>query len=114
MRSPITTHILDIAAGKPAQGIKAILSIQEQQGWKKLADGITNVDGRIENLLKSGSEAQIGIYQLVFYPEAYFIKEARSCFYPKISICFELKNPNQHYHIPLLLSGFGYSTYRGS
>ena len=114
MRSPITTHVLDTALGKPAEGVGVSLFIKKKDNWEKLANGITNFDGRVEDLLSLGSKTQTGCYKIIFYTKEYFIKGCRKCFYPQISVCFELEDPEQHYHIPLLLSGFGYSTYRGS
>jgi 5-hydroxyisourate hydrolase len=114
MKSPITTHILDTAIGKPASGVQVVLAAGEGELWRKLAEGKTNEDGRIDNLLASDTKLVNTTYKLEFFPSEYFAKNSRKCFYPKISICFQMENPNQHYHIPLLLSGFGYSTYRGS
>lgn len=105
-RSPITTHILDINKGRAASGIAVQLEKQEGGSWKELARGKTNADGRIEDLLPPGSQAHVGIYRLNF--------ETKTEFYPTVSIVFEIKNPQEHYHVPLLLSPFGYSTYRGT
>ena len=112
MKDPITTHILDTSIGKPADDVLVELFIKVKEEWKKLASAKTNKDGRIEGWLKEKIEK--GIYQLVFYPQEYFTKNNRFCFYPKIIICFQVENSEQHYHVPLLLSGFGYNTYRGS
>lgn len=106
-RSPITTHILDLHRGKPATGVSVTLEIlSESQQWSELAKGVTDADGRIENLLEPGSKAEPGSYRLSF--------DVRTSFYPCIVIQFQIDDPRQHYHVPLLLSDYGYSTYRGS
>ena len=110
MGSPITTHILDTAQGKPASGVKATLSMQQQDGsWKELAGGVTNSDGRIADLLPEG-KLDKGTYQMTFEVGEY----QQESFYPYVSIVFQIQHPEQHYHIPLLLSPYGYTTYRGS
>ena len=114
-RSPITTHILDVHAGKPAAGVAVQLEREGPSGkWEKLAAGVTGPEGRLENLLPTGSQAQVGTYQLTFDTQAYFKKTGSPVFYPRVCIVFELQDPAQHYHVPLLLSGHGYSTYRGT
>ncbi len=114
MRSPITTHILDTAIGKPAAEVSVILSQKKETGWEKLSQSITNKDGRIEDLLATDHSLEKGIYKLEFFTLAYFQKNNRDSFYPSVSICFEVNDTTQHYHVPLLLQGFGYATYRGS
>ena len=110
-RSPITTHILDIAQGKAAGGVEVELDIKNGNDWKPLAAKITNVDGRVEDLLAPGTKAAAGIYKLRFKVGTYFKGES---FYPYTEIVFEVKNPDEHYHVPLLISPYGYSTYRGT
>ena len=112
--SPITTHALDTSLGRPAQGLTITLSQRDDQGaWMRLASGVTNEDGRITDLLEAGS-LQAGIYQMRFETGAYHTALGVKGFYPEASIVFEVKDAGQHYHIPLLISPFGYSTYRGS
>lgn len=113
-KSPITTHILDIALGKPAAGVNVSLSKKGSDGFQALGSGITDNDGRIADLLPVTHKLEQGIYRLEFEVEEYFSKAARPSFYPHIVICFEIKAVDEHYHVPLLLSPFGYSTYRGS
>jgi 5-hydroxyisourate hydrolase len=108
--SPITTHVLDTARGRPASGIAVVLERNENGAWKDLGSGTTNTDGRITNLLAEGS-LQSGTYRLTFSTGAYLGDQA---FFPQVTIAFEVRDPAQHYHVPLLLSPFGYSTYRGS
>ena len=110
--SQITTHILDTSLGKPAQGVSIILE-QKNHDYIKIAEGITNADGRISDLLPMGKILDAGIYRLVFGTAAYFKKQNIKTFYPQVFIEFEITDA-LHYHVPLLLNPFGYSTYRGS
>lgn len=116
--STITTHILDTSKGKPAEGIVIVLSVQSPDdpvtlGWRQIAIGTTNSDGRIPDLLPKDIVLQAGIYRLRFETREYFEKQAVPTFYPYIEISFSI-NEGEHYHVPLLLNPFGYSTYRGS
>ena len=112
--SPITTHVLDIAKGSPAENVPIQLESLINSEWQLLGRGSTNADGRLTNLLEPGSLAK-GNYRISFDVEKYFISQnIQRFFYPVVRIEFEILNPEQHYHVPLLLSPFGYSTYRGS
>ncbi len=111
--SQITTHILDTTKGKPAKGVNIILFQQQDTNWQQLAEGITNADGRISNLLADNIILPFGIYKLKFETQAYFDASFITSFYPFVEIIFNV-NSQEHYHIPLLLNPFGYSTYRGS
>ncbi|HXC04071.1 MAG TPA: hydroxyisourate hydrolase [Bacteroidia bacterium] len=112
--SPITTHILDTSKGKPASGIAVVLEKSiNNESWKMIGKGETNADGRVSNLLPEGEILEPGIYRLVFDTKAYFDKQDIPGFYPEVNITFETKD-SSHYHVPLLLNPFGYSTYRGS
>jgi 5-hydroxyisourate hydrolase len=112
--SPITTHVLDTALGRPAQNLRLQLEMQESEwSWRVLAERVTNQDGRVTDLLPDGALAR-GRYRIVFETAAYHRAAGQPVFYPEVSIVFEIDAPSEHYHIPLLLSPFGYSTYRGS
>ncbi|MBM4303159.1 MAG: hydroxyisourate hydrolase [Deltaproteobacteria bacterium] len=112
-RSPITTHILDVSAGKPAANVSCKLEKQNAQlHWEKIGEGVTNSDGRIENLLST--PLLKGVYRLEFLTKAYFEQRKLTSFYPAVTVHFEVTSPDEHYHVPLLLSPYGYSTYRGS
>lgn len=111
--SQITTHILDTAQGRPAPGITIILFGGENDQWHELARGKTNTDGRVTNLLDKETILQNGIYKLRFETKDYFDKNAIPTFYPYVEIVFDIQS-NEHYHVPLLLNPFGYTTYRGS
>ena len=113
--SPITTHILDTALGRPAQGIAVTLEQRnqdDQQAWKAAGQGVTDPDGRIRDLL--AGELAAGDYRITFHTGAYFQARGVDSFYPEVAIVFRISAPGEHYHVPLLLSPFGYSTYRGS
>lgn len=111
--SQLTTHILDIGAGRPAEGITVVLSEQQPGGWEEVARGITNSDGRMADLLAKDVILQPGVYKLRFETQEYFQQQSLTSFYPFIEIVFEIKTA-EHYHVPLLLNAWGYSTYRGS
>ncbi|MDA8019016.1 MAG: hydroxyisourate hydrolase [Thermoanaerobaculia bacterium] len=114
MRSLITTHVLDIAAGHPATGIDVVLEARTDRGFEKLGAGTTDDDGRIASLLPQQHELRPGTYRLTFDVGPYLRASGGSCFYDRIPIEFRIDAPSEHYHVPLLLSPHGYSTYRGS
>ncbi len=107
----LSTHVLDTARGIPAEGVAIGLEREEKSGWKPLAQGRSNADGRCADLVKEGLSK--GVYRLTFDTAAYFKKQGTSCFFPSVGIIFEVSD-DRHHHVPLLLSPFGYSTYRGS
>jgi 5-hydroxyisourate hydrolase len=112
--SAITTHILDVSKGCPARGVSVMLERQTSIGWEIIGNGATDEDGRLRDLLDSEAILQAGNYRLIFDTETYFAKQQIEGFYPQVTVAFTVRNADQHYHIPLLLSAFGYSTYRGS
>ena len=113
--SAITTHVLDTARGCPANGVPVRLELESaDESWKLIGEGTTDADGRATNLVRSGSVLHGGVYRLVFDVETYFEAQDIEGFYREVSIVFIIRDPAQHYHVPLLLSPFGYSTYRGS
>lgn len=111
--SQITTHILDTTKGRPAAGVRISLYKGENDEWTELVWGITDSDGRIKDLLKNDEPLQRGIYKLRFETKDYFDKDQVATFYPYVEIIVDITT-QQHYHVPLLLNPFGYSTYRGS
>jgi 5-hydroxyisourate hydrolase len=111
--SPLTTHVLDTSTGRPASGVGLALHRRAPEGFVGLARAETNADGRAPDLLPAGA-LEAGVYRLSFATGAYFAREGRTCFYPEVTIEFEVTHPDEHHHVPLLLSPFGYSTYRGS
>ena len=111
--STLTTHVLDTAKGTPAAGVRIVLCHHQKQKWIEIAKGVTDDDGRISNLLKKGKLMELGMYRLRFETQSYFARQAIQTFYPFIEITFQVTT-EEHYHVPLLLNPFGYSTYRGS
>ena len=112
--SQITTHILDIARGAPARGVAITLSQLVDGNWQQVGTGKTNDDGRIPNLCQAGEVLPAGTYQMHFDTAGYFTAMGDPVFYPWADVVFNIGGDGQHYHIPLLLSPFGHSTYRGS
>lgn len=112
-RSPITTHVLDVSLGRPAKGIAVRLARRDGDLWTTIATGETDADGRASQLLAPGSLVA-GTYRIAFELDAYFASSGRKSFYPFVEIVFVVEVPSEHFHVPLLLSPFGYSTYRGS
>ncbi|HEY4185277.1 MAG TPA: hydroxyisourate hydrolase [Polyangia bacterium] len=113
-RSPLTAHVLDTTSGRPARGLAVRLDLQGDGGaWIPLAERLTDDDGRVQDLLASGALAA-ATYRVTFDTGAYFRAAGRSTFYPRVEVIFAVVAPDEHHHIPLLLSPFGYSTYRGS
>jgi 5-hydroxyisourate hydrolase len=111
--SQLTTHILDTTKGKPAEGINVYLYWQQNNEWTEIAPGTTNKDGRIPHFLRPDAVLEPGIYKLRFETKEYFEKQGVSSFYPFVEITFSITD-GEHYHVPLLLTPFGFSTYRGS
>lgn len=113
--SPITTHILDTSLGRPASGVAVELARAHGADFTPIARGLTNHDGRIVDLLPAGALAA-GTYRLRFETRSYFAQRGQASFYPHVDVVFTIEADGEgaHYHVPLLLNPFGYSTYRGS
>jgi 5-hydroxyisourate hydrolase len=112
--SAITTHVLDTTLGRPAQGLKVRLEVLEADGsFRLLAERTTNAQGRVTDLL-ADSPLEARCYRLRFETEPYLLAIHHNAFYPQIEVLFRVTDTAAHHHIPLLLSPFGYSTYRGS
>ena len=112
--SQITTHVLDVSIGRPAAGVPIVLEIKNAEGaWQELSRGTTDGDGRLRPLLAPDALVQ-GVYRLTFDTASYFESRKSRGLYPQVAIEFEVRDAQEHYHIPLLLSPYGYSTYRGS
>jgi len=106
--SRVSTHILDTSTGRPASGVAVELS----RDSVVVASGLTDADGRVAELWQGVLE--VGTYRMRFAVGEYFRQMGRETFFPGVVIEFSVVDPEQHYHVPLLLSPFGYSTYRGS
>ncbi|GIW71255.1 MAG: 5-hydroxyisourate hydrolase [Planctomycetota bacterium] len=113
--STISTHVLDTARGRPAAGLPVRLEFKDEDGaWRELASGLTDAGGRIGALLPPARPLQPGLYRLVFDTAAYFAATETEGFYPYVHVVFEVRAAGEHHHVPLLLSPYGYTTYRGS
>ena len=113
LRSYITTHVLDTTTGIPGKGIQITLNGFTDSVWKPITAGVTNIDGRIADLLPPGKKLDAGAYQLVFNTADYYSNQQQEGFYPEVAIQFIISD-HDHYHVPLLLNPCGYTTYRGS
>jgi 5-hydroxyisourate hydrolase len=113
--STISTHILDTSRGRPAAGVSIALEVLNAgEGWSRLAEGETDADGRVSQFGVSESQLVPGTYRLVFAVAKYFESLQQKSFYPEVVVTFLIDAAAEHYHVPLLISPFGYSTYRGS
>lgn len=112
--SAITTHVLDTSVGKPARGVAVTLSRRTDEGWVALATGETDADGRVHDLLPGRESLSVGVYRLSFAIGTYFSARQIETFYPHADVTFSVRQTGQHYHVPLLVSPYGYATYRGS
>jgi 5-hydroxyisourate hydrolase len=112
--SAITTHILDVARGRPAGGVPVLLEHEAAGEWTEIGRGRTDADGRLKDLLADDFALKAGRYRLTFDTAAYFSAQQTESFYPAVTVAFIVRDAAQHYHVPLLLSPYGYSTYRGS
>ena len=111
---PLSTHVLNTTTGKPASGVNLILQKQTGGGWEELRKVQTDAKGRASDLSISGKGLQAGTYRLIFETGEYFKTQGLSTFFPRVEIVFAIDKTDEHYHIPLLISPYGYSTYRGS
>lgn len=109
--SHVTTHILDTGSGTPAAGVAVVLSGKESGTWQELARSATDADGRAKDL--GPEQLAPGHYKLTFATGSYYASQQSATFFPEVDLIFEVAGP-EHYHVPLLLSPFAFSTYRGS
>lgn len=110
----ISTHVIDTSIGRPASAVAVHLLRQQGSNWIEVFRGETNADGRVPALLPDGASAEAGAYRLTFDVSGYFERQDMESFYTTIAIDFTLRGKEAHYHVPLLVSPYGYSTYRGS
>ena len=109
----ISTHVLDLMAGRPASGVRVTLARFDNDAWTVIGGAVTNRDGRVKSV--SGSRRlKAGIYELSFETGAYFKKRKTRAFHPWVTITVHVADAGAHYHVPLLLSPYGYTTYRGT
>jgi 5-hydroxyisourate hydrolase len=110
--STLSTHVLDAASGQPAAGVRVALDRRDGDGWRALGEAVTGDDGRVRDLAADGLGA--GVHRLVFATGEYFAATGQTGFYPEVSVVFDVTDTGRHYHLPLLLSPYAFSTYRGS
>jgi 5-hydroxyisourate hydrolase len=111
----ISTHVLDLARGKPASAVPVRLEKQDSAGnWQLLTSTCTDEDGRCLQLLPEGSDLCAGVYRLIFDTASYFASQKIAALYPVVIVVFQVQECESHFHLPLLLSPNGYTTYRGS
>ena len=113
MSAGITTHVLDTSRGRPASGVPVRLEMWVGE-WLEVGRAVTDADGRARQLLPPDRPLEAGTWRLTFDLGSWFAEQGIEAFYPEASIVFLVRDPGQHHHVPLLLSPFGYSTYRGS
>jgi len=111
----LSTHVLDAVTGRPAAGVQVRLERGAGAGWVPAGHGQTGPDGRLRLSGDDGvTDYEPGVYRITFASGAYYLARGSASFYPEVTITFEMTEPGEHYHVPLLLSPFAYSTYRGS
>ena len=111
-RSFITTHVLDSAVGTPAAGVAVVLEAREGEDWTEIARGVSDANGRIDALGPTGLAS--GTYRLTFAVGTYYEAQETESFYPEVVVVCRIDGDQAHYHVPLLVSPFAYSTYRGN
>ena len=112
--NPLSVHVLNLENGLPSAGVSVTLEQHVGDHWQSLAEGVTNQQGRIAELFPANQAMKPGEYRVVFKTGDYYKKANRETFFPEVPVIFEVKQADQHYHIPLLLSPYGFSTYRGN
>ncbi len=113
--SGISTHVLNTTSGAAAAGVAVILEHEATAGrWRVLANTKTDEDGRVKNLLAPGFKLTKGLYRLRFETGAYWRNAGVECFHPRVEVVFEIADAVRHHHVPLLVSPFGFTTYRGT
>lgn len=112
--NPLSVHVLNLQTGEPSPGIQVDLERQVDSAWVALASGRTDAQGRLKALWPKEQRYESGIYRVVFKTGAYYAQQQQPSFFPEVPVVFRVDASQAHYHIPLLLSPFGYSTYRGN
>ena len=111
----ITTHILDTARGRPAAGIPVVLEQRGRSGeWTAIGRGETDHDGRLHSLYPASTPLAPAVYRITFQTRRYFEALGVAAFYPEVVVVFETTAGESHYHVPLLIGPFGFTTYRGT
>lgn len=113
-KNPLSVHVLNQQTGTPSEGVKVTLDKQEGEKWIRLGQGLTNTDGRISALYPAGKDIEPGNYKVTFETGEYYKAHNQDTFFVDVPVVIHVSKSGEHYHVPLLLSPFGYSTYRGS
>ena len=112
--NPLSVHVLNLQDGLPSPGVEVSLEKLDGERWNKLNEGTTNEQGRITALYPEGKKLESGTYRVTFETGAWFKQHATATFFPEVPVLFTVTRTNEKLHIPLLLSQYGYSTYKGS
>lgn len=112
--NPLSVHVLNLENGLPSPGVEVTLEKQSGSAWQALSSATTNEQGRITALFPEGQSLEKGTYRVTFKTGEWFAKQQTSTFFPEVPVIFTADGSVPHYHIPLLLSPYGYSTYRGN
>ena len=110
----ISTHVLDVSIGRPASGMRVTASRVEDTRQSTIAADVTDSEGRVRELVPDMALVGGGVFELTFETGTYFSARGVTHFHPRVTVTIEVADPSQHYHVPLLVSPFGYTTYRGS
>ncbi len=114
MSGGITTHVLDTSRGRPAAGVSVVLERRDGERWEEAGRAATDSDGRARQVLPADRPLEAGVWRLTFDLGSWFAAQGVEAFYPEAVVVFQVRDAAEHHHVPLLLSPFGYSTYRGS
>ncbi|ROQ28582.1 hydroxyisourate hydrolase [Gallaecimonas pentaromativorans] len=114
LANPLSVHVLNTQTGLPSAGVNIVLEKQTDQGWQVLSRATTNQQGRVPALYPKGQTMAPGTYKVIFETGDWFKAHHQPSFFPQIPVIFAVDGSLEHYHIPLLLSAYGYSTYRGN
>ncbi|WP_373188410.1 hydroxyisourate hydrolase [Halopseudomonas sp.] len=112
--NPLSVHVLNLEDGLPSSKVRVTLEQLQPQGWQPLNEAVTNQQGRISELFPEGKTLETGTYKVTFKTGDWFAMHQAQTFFPEVPVIFEVDGGVDHYHIPLLLSPYGYSTYRGN
>lgn len=112
--NPLSVHILDLQSGQPGAGVGVTLEQRDGAQWRALGSAVTDAQGRVRALYPTGKPLAAGAYRIIFNTGEHYARLRQPSFFDQIPVEFKVENTAQHYHIPLLLSPYGYSTYRGN
>jgi 5-hydroxyisourate hydrolase len=113
-QNPLSVHVLNLETGLPSAGVKVTLEEQKEGKWVQLAEGETNQQGRIPALYPEDKKIENAVYKVTFKTGDWFKQHKQESFFPEVPVVFKADGSVEHYHIPLLMSSYGYSTYRGN